>query len=968
VIVTLAWKECREQATVWVALTALAVAVLACLTATALSGSAAGPDAGFLVAAAAGLAITCGLVGGAQALAGEKEAGTLPFLDTLPALRRHVWIGKLLAGLALTLTQGLVVGAAAAWLGLQGDLTWAAAHGEAVSRWAWLWVLPAVALEAYCWGLLASALCRNVLVAVVLGAVMLAGPWLLATPPSWQENPLALLLRLGLALAALTASAQVFTGPDRERRSAPDPEAPPRPAAGPSAARVLLWLAARQGWGWLVALTAAAFVSALLMAGYGPVFWPVLTLVVGVVCGSTVFLAEQAEGTFRFLGDQRLPPGRVWLWKTAFWLTAAVAASVLVLVGGGVHAAVSAAHAPAAGGSGEWLRWLILVPPLAAAGLWLLYGFSAAQTCSLVWRRSVAALFMALVLSAAASSVWVPSVLGGGLPSWQVFVVPALLLAFNRLAVWAWAGDRFYTWRPLAGLALCVALAAAWPAACLGYRVLEVPDPGEPFEFRAFVASLPPPERNQAGSLIHQAVTRLKEQEDRAALTLLPANAPPGREAATAAGNALATYREQAGQVAQRGWTERDQDLGRWLDAVFQDGWADTLREGVAQPPGMVVDPRQTTRVANVELLQECQAAGTLFTARALQLQARGDDRAALDHLVAALALSRQLRSRGSPSSWLTALEVEKTALEGLDRWLVRLGPEPDLLQRALDEVARHEKALPPASDAVKADDLALQTTLDDPGELLRWFDGLPGSRAQQVTYELLQTAWEAPWEKARAARIVRATVAGRLRGVEAGYPAIALRRQAEEVAWWSPGGRALSGWLPAETGPEAVAARQRLARLIDRSWLGDSLMAAPDLPLVQAAGLCRVRGTRLQLTLALYEAREGKPAAGLDDLVPRYLPALPRDPFSPDGQGFSYRLSEGEDIEWGPQFGDEPVRHVAAGQGVVWSVGVDLTDNGGHRQGATVPLRARSEGQKGADWIFVVPRGAKRQGHEKGR
>src|SRR5262249_52669307 len=137
---------------------------------------------------------------------------------------------------------------------------------------------------------------------------------------------------------------------------------------------------------------------------------------------------------------------------------------------------------------------------------------------------------------------------------------------------------------------------------------------------------------------------------------------------------------------------------------------------------------------------------------------------------------------------------------------------------------------------------------------------------------------------------------------------------------------------------------------------------------LVQAAGLCRVRGTRLQLALALYQAREGKPAAGLDDLVPRYLPALPRDPFSPDGQCYSYRVSEGEDIEWGPQFGDGPLRHVAAGQGVVWSVGVDLTDNGGHRQGATVPLRAGPEGQKGADWIFVVPRGAKRQGHEKGR
>src|SRR5262249_29530714 len=183
--------------------------------------------------------------------------------------------------------------------------------------WDWLWVLPAVALEAYCWGLLGSALCRNVLVAVVAAAVLLVVLWLLATPPSWQEQPLVLLVRGGLALAALTISALVFTRPVQERRVAPPAPAAPAPASSPppSGARVRLGLAARQGEGWLLALAAAAFLSALLMAGYGPVFWPVLTLVVGVVCGSTVFLGEQSEGTYRFLGEQRLPPGRVWLWK-----------------------------------------------------------------------------------------------------------------------------------------------------------------------------------------------------------------------------------------------------------------------------------------------------------------------------------------------------------------------------------------------------------------------------------------------------------------------------------------------------------------------------------------------------------------------------------------------------------------------------------------------------------------------------
>jgi hypothetical protein len=964
VIITLAWKEYREQSTVWAALVVLAAVVLAGLTAfLAPQGSAAaGADqAGLLVVAAVGLAITCGLVCGAHMLAGEEEAGTLPFLDTLPVLRRHVWTAKLLAGLALTLPQGLLIGGVAAALGLEGGLSW-------------LWVLPAVALEAYCWGLLGSALCRNVLVGVVLAAVPLILSWVatvvmmvsspLAIPPSWPGQPLVLLMRLGLALAVLSVSALIFTLPDRERRSARAPAARCEAApARPSAARVLLWLAAQQGWGWLLALALAAFVSALLMAEYGPVFWPVLTLVVGVVCGSTVFLGEQGHGTYRFLGDQRLPPGRVWLWKTAFWLAAAVAVSVLVLVGGGAGAAIGAAHGSGGSGSAGDYRWLFLVPLPAAGGLWLLYGFSIAQTCSLVWRRSVAALFMALVLSATASSPWLPSLLGGGLPSWQVFVVPVLLLAFNRLVMWAWVGDRFHAWRPLAGLALCAALAVAWTAGCIAYRVAEVPDPGEPFDVRTFVASLPPPERNQAGALIRQAVAPLREQEERAAWAVAPPNVPAAPGGAPPAGNALASYLDRAAQVAERGWTGRDEDLGRWLDAVFQDGWADTLREGVAQPPGMILDPRQVTVGSNVEVLQDCRRAATLFTARALQLQARGDDRAALDHLTAALALSRQLRSRALPFSWTIALEVEKTALEALDRWLARLGPEPDLLRRALDEVGRHEQALPPAGDAVKADYLMLRSTLDDPHDLLSWYGGPDRSPAGQVTHDLLLTAWQAPWEKARAEGIARATAAGRLRGVEAGYPVVALRREAEEVAPWSPGERELWGWLPAEKGPDAARARQRLARLVDRSWLREALMGGMDLPLVNAAGLCRVRSARLQLALALYQAQEGEPAEALGALVPRYLPALPRDPFSPEGESFSYRLSEGEDIDWGTTAGGEGqgVRHVAAGEGIVWSVGVDLTDNGGHRQGATVSLRAGLEAQKGTDWIFVVPRGAKR-------
>ena len=131
----------------------------------------------------------------------------------------------------------------------------------------------------------------------------------------------------------------------------------------------------------------------------------------------------------------------------------------------------------------------------------------------------------------------------------------------------------------------------------------------------------------------------------------------------------------------------------------------------------------------------------------------------------------------------------------------------------------------------------------------------------------------------------------------------------------------------------------------------------------------------RIALALRWYQAENGRPADKLDDLVPKYLPAVPDDPFQ-KGQPFHYRLSKGEKIVWplgepgGPPMppmppGGPPPQpapapapllpppsvEVPPGQGVLWSVGPDGRDDGGVRQantkGYTLP---------GEDVIFLVP------------
>jgi len=81
-----------------------------------------------------------------------------------------------------------------------------------------------------------------------------------------------------------------------------------------------------------------------------------------------------------------------------------------------------------------------------------------------------------------------------------------------------------------------------------------------------------------------------------------------------------------------------------------------------------------------------------------------------------------------------------------------------------------------------------------------------------------------------------------------------------------------------------------------------------------------RVRATRLRVALALYQIEHDRPAEALEELVPKYLPQVPLDPFT--GGPFQYRISRGEQVPVssilaGP---GERWRQVAPGQGVLWS------------------------------------------------
>src|SRR5439155_7711803 len=170
----------------------------------------------------------------------------------------------------------------------------------------------------------------------------------------------------------------------------------------------LLWLCWRQGRVAALILCVLGVLIGLALPNFGLGGWPAVTLLVGVVCGTLAFGPEQAGGSFRFLGDHRLPAWRVWLVKTGFWLGTAGGVCVLLLLAcmfslAASHGNGRAPRPPNVDEFGAELQVVgQFVGPLGVGtflSLWLLYGFGVAQLCAMAFRKTPVAILVAVLLS-----------------------------------------------------------------------------------------------------------------------------------------------------------------------------------------------------------------------------------------------------------------------------------------------------------------------------------------------------------------------------------------------------------------------------------------------------------------------------------------------------------------------------------------------------------------------------------------
>ncbi len=907
----LVWKELREQGTILAALIALGCAVLIAGS-VLLDPSEAGRATELRSLASAGrlallmLTLTAGVVVGGALFAGEREAGTAVYLEQLPASRWAIWWRKVAIGVVLVAVATAILLAVSVTVGV---LSLTAPGGFL----AWVMLIGTVALAAYGWGVFGSVLARTsltacglglalgtslgcvVYVALALGFRLARDQYGLRTYRGGDQNAWVLAFQVAgyvMIVVPMPIAAWLYTAPDRARKLAelqvrvPDVAGSLRSGWGVvgglrwgASIRRLVWLSIRQLRGTALGLLGASLVLGVALVPQESipfVVWPVLTLLAGVLVGVVGVADEQTSLAFRFWGERRMPVGRLWLAKVAAGLALVLMVLIALLMPSLIALLLRE------GSRGPFFASLFRTGLFAEPGfpvfgyllMWPVYGFVCGHLSALLFRKTVVAGAVAIMTGGVLAVFWLPSFLSGGLHVWQVFVPPLGVLVVARLLSWAWVTDRLGTRPALVRLAAGLVVIFGCVGASLAYRVAEVPLVAEVEDDLQFSRTLPSFDDKQPGRELRRAVAQFSIVDDETRLLM------PDSFSASAVDPAKIKKRTEVLAALDLGWPSDKPDHDRWLDSMFASGWDETIATVVDKPAGILEDPNEHNFNSQLRHTIPIRIMMELLLVRALRDQQRGNTVAVPDAVTISLAVIRTARNNTLAWPVGNSFAMERSVYRAIDRWLEQLDRQPALLRAVLAAILDHERRDPYDLHAIQlAHQVVARNLILGPGRSLpKYLDGTrPGvawrenllgtsSPAADLETNLITFAWTVPWEQERLRRVIGlGNAPGR----------------------WAREGNPLEGapaWLHLEP-PDA------------RSFQGLE---------VNRRLLLTVRAaTVLKLAVRLHHAETGQLPAKLTDLVPKYLPSVPTDPY--DGKPFRYRISAGESIELEPDPTDTP-------------------------------------------------------------
>jgi hypothetical protein len=936
----LIWKEWREHGGIVLVLALFSIVVL---VAAALWAQPGNPFAsvtdlvrylGIGRLAAVMLTATAGMVCGSALFAAERENNTFTFLETLPLSRRSLWFAKLIAGATLTLL-------------LWGIICITSAILHILPSWSSVAALGIYAAITYAWGMLGSTWARSTLgavglavVAAILSAILLLLPvvmWWPSPGQLWLRPRILYLFALSMILLPVSLSLLWFTAPDR-RRTAEDGAASCRPRGGllPLAEPLLacLWLTARQLHRPMLVLLLLALGSGLLLL-VPPVvpwlWWPPLALLLGVLTAALLWSDEQVHQVYRYWSEQRLP---VVLLGTAKLLVAAgmilvllgVMALPLVVgrqVGLSMHLArnytlpAALLRTPLLDELGRYAWWYLLAPAI--------YGLAAGWWCSLLIRKRVPATGAALLVGGWGMLLWEPSLLAGGLRTWQLWAPPFLCLLGGWALLGAWTRERLWQGRGLAGMGITLALVTITMGAGLAWRVWELPNSPDSEQDVAYIATLPPFDENLAGRDMHAAAEACARQ----AATLREQFDRPEPRRVDGVGQSL-KLEDRLEAILRRGWPEPGQDpaLEQWLDALFtpplpdtasdNPPWFNLAYQAAFEPRGIYEYPQLFSSTKQWTTYDHARRLATFVLVRGLQQQQRGQPDYFLRALHVALGLVCHLRQAAPLQGFYTAVEIERLSLMALERWL-EAPHSPLLLHLAIQRLERHDRHVAPehtidSTPHFLAERFLLREMFDSPSQWLPLYLGLPQQAADDAPAEVeaILLAWNVPWERERNRRLLGL-------GLERGLP------DDPSCLHGRPGLGLILGRM--RSIPETLEHERHI-----RTWRRVAL---------------------IRLALLYYHSQFRCYPPDLDTLVHHgLLQQLPADPYTPEPHPLRYRLirpeitnnegRQGELLRF-PTLTPQERRlvlqlpsniswdvFVPAGEAVLWSVGSDQIDQGG--------------------------------------
>lgn len=898
----LVWKELREQGAILAALIALGCAVLIAVS-VLLDTSEAGRATELRSLASAGrlallmLTLTAGVVVGGALFAGEREAGTFVYLDQLPVTRWAIWWRKVAIGVVLVAIATSILLAVSVAVGV---LSLTAPGGFL----AWVMLIGTIAFAAYGWGVFGSAFARTSLTACGLGlalgtffgcltylvlaiALRIAREqYQIRTYRGGDHNAWLLAFQIvgyAMIVVPIPIAAWFYIAPDRARKldelrvRVPGVAGVVRTGLGlvlsirwGASPRRLLWLMIRQLRGTALGLLATSLVVGVVLVpeqSIPLVIWPVIALLAGVLVGVVSVADEQTSTAYRFWVERRMPVGRLWLAKVA----AGLAMLLMVLLAMLLPALIALMLRE--GSRGPFFASLFRTGLFAEPGfpvigyllVWPVYGFVCGHLSALLFRKTVVAGAVAIMTGGTVSVFWLPSFLSGGLHVWQVFVPALGVLLVARLLAWAWATDRLATRPALVRLASGIVLIFGCVGASLGYRVTEVPVVAEIEDDLRFSSKLPSFDDKQVGRELRRAVAQFSVVDDETRMIM------PESSSAFALDRTKLKLRTEAIAALDSGWPSSKPDRDSWLDSMFATGWDVTLASVIDKPIGVLEDPNELNFNSQLRHTHPIRVMTDLLLVRSLRDHQRGDVAAVPLAVKISLAVTRTARSNTLAVAVSNSFGMEGSVYKAIDRWLEKLGHQPEMLRMMLAAVHEHEQLDPydPQSIQLAHQVVARNLILGPVRALPKYLDGTrPGtawrenllndsSPAADVETNLIAFAWTVPWEQERLRRVIGlGNTPGR----------------------WKEEAKLLEG----------APAWMHLAPPDSRYF--QSLESSRRLLLTVRAA------TMLKLAVRLHEAETGKLPTKLTDLVPKYLPHVPVDPY--DNKPFRYRVSAGESIE----------------------------------------------------------------------